>query len=104
MFQININIRFGDEMPVQRPTRIRTNAEEIAEALTAEDTVERAGTHRVRASVSSSEKGQEVSFTPTPNTQRIRAEADSPSTPAAGRNEPCPCGSGKKYKKCCGRA
>ena len=20
----------------------------------------------------------------------------------AGRNEPCPCGSGKKYKKCCG--
>ena len=20
-----------------------------------------------------------------------------------GRNEPCPCGSGKKYKKCCGR-
>jgi hypothetical protein len=23
-------------------------------------------------------------------------------TPKAGRNEPCPCGSGKKYKKCCG--
>ena len=22
----------------------------------------------------------------------------------AGRNEPCPCGSGKKYKKCCGSA
>jgi preprotein translocase subunit SecA len=21
-----------------------------------------------------------------------------------GRNEPCPCGSGLKYKKCCGRA
>jgi hypothetical protein len=20
----------------------------------------------------------------------------------AGRNEPCPCGSGKKFKKCCG--
>ena len=29
-----------------------------------------------------------------------------PSLPAAsikiGRNDPCPCGSGKKYKKCCG--
>lgn len=24
------------------------------------------------------------------------------SGPKAGRNEPCPCGSGKKYKKCCG--
>lgn len=24
-------------------------------------------------------------------------------TPKVGRNEPCPCNSGKKYKKCCGR-
>ena len=34
-------------------------------------------------------------------------EAPSASTPRSarlpGRNEPCPCGSGKKYKKCCGR-
>ncbi|NLT48197.1 MAG: preprotein translocase subunit SecA, partial [Clostridiales bacterium] len=22
--------------------------------------------------------------------------------PTVGRNDPCPCGSGKKYKKCCG--
>jgi preprotein translocase subunit SecA len=22
--------------------------------------------------------------------------------PKPGRNDPCPCGSGKKYKKCCG--
>jgi SWIM/SEC-C metal-binding protein len=31
----------------------------------------------------------------------------SPPRPASsqkiGRNEPCPCGSNKKYKKCCGR-
>jgi preprotein translocase subunit SecA len=27
----------------------------------------------------------------------------SPSAPKAGRNDPCPCGSGKKYKKCCGQ-
>ncbi len=25
------------------------------------------------------------------------------SSPKVGRNDPCPCGSGKKYKKCCGR-
>jgi len=24
--------------------------------------------------------------------------------PKVGRNEPCPCGSGKKYKKCCGKS
>jgi preprotein translocase subunit SecA len=23
--------------------------------------------------------------------------------PKVGRNEPCPCGSGKKYKNCCGK-
>ena len=23
--------------------------------------------------------------------------------PRIGRNDPCPCGSGKKYKKCCGQ-
>ena len=23
--------------------------------------------------------------------------------PKVGRNEPCPCGSGKKYKQCCGK-
>jgi preprotein translocase subunit SecA len=34
-------------------------------------------------------------FTPSP-TAPIRREA-----PKLGRNDPCPCGSGKKYKKCC---
>ncbi|NCU32311.1 MAG: hypothetical protein EOM23_05130, partial [Candidatus Moranbacteria bacterium] len=24
-------------------------------------------------------------------------------TNAVGRNDSCPCGSGKKYKKCCGK-
>ncbi|MDO3376714.1 preprotein translocase subunit SecA [Geoalkalibacter halelectricus] len=37
------------------------------------------------------------------------ADAEQPQKPATreedkvGRNDPCPCGSGKKYKKCCGR-
>lgn len=33
---------------------------------------------------------------PKPMTHRHEA-------PKVGRNDPCPCGSGKKYKKCCGR-
>ncbi len=32
---------------------------------------------------------------PKPKTQRHTA-------PRVGRNDPCPCGSGKKFKKCCG--
>lgn len=27
--------------------------------------------------------------------------ASAPRSPKVGRNEPCPCGSGKKFKKCC---
>jgi uncharacterized protein YchJ len=33
--------------------------------------------------------------------RRLR-DAGTPVTPPAGRNDPCPCGSGKKYKKCHG--
>lgn len=35
----------------------------------------------------------------------IQANKEEPvvrSGPKVGRNEPCPCGSGKKYKRCCG--
>ncbi|HWW64228.1 MAG TPA: SEC-C metal-binding domain-containing protein, partial [Sphingomonadaceae bacterium] len=28
--------------------------------------------------------------------------AHTPSARKTGRNQPCPCGSGKKYKRCCG--
>lgn len=34
--------------------------------------------------------------------QGIDPRASSGSTKKVGRNDPCPCGSGKKYKKCCG--
>jgi uncharacterized protein len=39
--------------------------------------------------------------------QRIPSAATSTPrqrTPKVGRNDPCPCGSGKKYKRCCGGA
>jgi uncharacterized protein YecA (UPF0149 family) len=33
-----------------------------------------------------------------PPVKPIKAEGEE-----IGRNDPCPCGSGKKYKKCCGK-
>ncbi|MGE4550711.1 MAG: SEC-C metal-binding domain-containing protein, partial [Opitutales bacterium] len=41
----------------------------------------------------------ETPVRPTPVAVPVRR-----STPKVGRNDPCPCGSGKKYKKCCARA
>jgi len=34
-----------------------------------------------------------------PRQEQVRREGAK-----VGRNDPCPCGSGKKYKKCCGKA
>ena len=33
---------------------------------------------------------------------RVRVEQRPTEIAKPGRNDPCPCGSGKKYKKCCG--
>lgn len=37
---------------------------------------------------------------PIPDMPVEQAKADA----APGRNDACPCGSGKKYKKCCGKS
>jgi uncharacterized protein YecA (UPF0149 family) len=34
----------------------------------------------------------------------VRAAEAKSTARQPGRNEPCPCGSGKKYKRCCGGA
>ena len=34
----------------------------------------------------------------------VHAPESRRSNPKVGRNDPCPCGSGEKYKKCCGSA
>ena len=36
-----------------------------------------------------------------PDVNRILENSHVPGTSKVGRNDPCPCGSGKKYKKCC---
>ena len=33
----------------------------------------------------------------------LKEQSEIKTYPGIGRNDPCPCGSGKKYKKCCGR-
>lgn len=55
---------------------------------------------RTTPSVVGFKDGQRLVGAPTiaaPKAQPVR------SAPRAGRNDPCPCGSGKKYKKCCGK-
>ncbi|NQT32678.1 MAG: preprotein translocase subunit SecA [Candidatus Omnitrophica bacterium] len=44
--------------------------------------------------------GEEDAFTPLAGGKDITFKREAPKV---GRNDPCPCGSGKKYKKCCGK-
>ncbi|MEJ5228149.1 preprotein translocase subunit SecA [Thermodesulfovibrio sp.] len=51
---------------------------------------------------------EESQFTVSRRPYVSRKDGDSPAEPIkrpnkVGRNDPCPCGSGKKYKKCCGK-
>ena len=43
--------------------------------------------------------------TPLERNERLVTDSAHPyiAPPKTGRNDPCPCGSGKKYKKCCGK-
>lgn len=48
---------------------------------------------RKRAEAGASEGEEQAPPVEQAKTQRV-----------AGRNDPCPCGSGRKYKKCCGKS
>ena len=62
--------------------------------------------HPVAEPVRTAHPEQEMEFihgdVPEPE-KKPRKQQPVRSQPSVGRNEPCPCGSGKKYKKCCGR-
>ncbi len=48
------------------------------------------------------ERAKRASAEPVPEPARHPVQPVASTRPKIGRNEPCPCGSGKKYKRCCG--
>jgi preprotein translocase subunit SecA len=86
LFKINIAQQIPERfLKVSQPRTIITNTDEISKVTS--------GEHKF-AEQSGSATGNPVIVKVGGNTQ--------PQTPEVGRNEPCPCGSGKKYKKCHG--
>lgn len=49
------------------------------------------------------DQSQEVQLSGGGETEQTSSQPYKRKQPKVGRNDPCPCGSGKKYKKCCGR-
>jgi uncharacterized protein YecA (UPF0149 family) len=74
-------VHIGGDRPTPQPAEVRTLHPEM-EALAAR-------ARRPREAYANAPDG------PQPRTIIRKG-------PKIGRNDPCPCGSGKKYKKCCG--
>ncbi len=75
------------------------SAEQISQAA---EQIEQRAEHIANVTYSAPTETGEVEVTTDAATIR-RAVAGSSSVPRVGRNEPCPCGSGKKYKHCHGK-
>ena len=61
-------------------------------------------TYLLKAEVRQNSERQKVSDKVSTNEVKEKIGKQQPKkTNKIGRNEPCPCGSGKKYKQCCGK-
>ncbi len=78
----------------------RAPAPRLAAARLPVRRAEPAAGEEVHASVSAYDAGSASARPAAPRKARTIVRNE----PKVGRNDPCPCGSGKKYKKCCGAA
>src|SRR5690606_4146378 len=82
------HVQVRREDPVEEEARLRREAEALAERMQ----IQHAAASTLAQPETAAEEG-DVAVAAAP----VRAE------PKVGRNEPCPCGSGKKYKHCHGQ-
>jgi len=85
--------------------RVRREARELAKSTRVETSIDPLGEHgvRIRHTFDFGEEGLPLERLPDLRAA-LAGEARIASSGKIGRNDPCPCGSGKKYKKCCGRS
>ena len=93
MFQeLLVHIREGAFRALTR-VRVEQRPAEVAEEAVAAPEPEPMFQHK--------EQPQQLSYSNEPE-ELLGAPAQARAENKPGRNDPCPCGSGKKYKKCCG--
>ena len=93
MFQeLLVHIREGAFRALTR-VRVEQRPTEVAEEVVAVPEPEPMFQHK--------EQPQQLSYSNEPE-DLLGAPAQAKAENKPGRNDPCPCGSGKKYKKCCG--
>jgi preprotein translocase subunit SecA len=91
-----MSVQLRTEPAAGRP-RVAVEGAEVDEALPAElEAMQRRQRQAARVTLS---HGAAATPGEPAKVETVRRDADK-----VGRNDPCPCGSGKKYKKCHGRA
>jgi len=90
--------REGHEMFSNMIQKIKEEVVEYMFKVRLVDESEQQQQRQQKASVPAPRRRAVLSSEPVMAEATVRRESD-----RVGRNDPCPCGSGKKYKKCCGR-
>ena len=86
-----VSVLMRGQIPVQEPQEVRQAAPEPAPRPRQQYREEKAGLEDKAQKAAASRDTREARQEP------VRAEK------TVGRNDPCPCGSGLKYKNCCGK-
>ena len=96
----DITITLQRPEPVRKtPQQLKTNADEVAKA--SGQAKSNASEEQARAAQKARKNGN-ASATRSPANSGPSSNGHSSGPAKIGRNDPCPCGSGKKYKKCHG--
>ncbi|QEM81355.1 preprotein translocase subunit SecA [Halomonas binhaiensis] len=89
--------RILSHVQVRAPEEVDALEQQRREAL-ARESAKADNRHPEAALATVAEGAEEEGFEGEDEARPVRREA-----PKVGRNDPCPCGSGKKYKQCCGK-
>ncbi|MFO7648079.1 MULTISPECIES: preprotein translocase subunit SecA [Halomonas] len=88
--------RILSHVQVRRPEEVEELERQRREALEREKAS--AASRHDEPAAAVGDTGNEAAVPPGADGRPVRREG-----PKVGRNDPCPCGSGKKYKQCCGK-
>jgi preprotein translocase subunit SecA len=87
----------------ERVTDLVFRMEQLDEGFVGSTWTETAAVHDQAASASEIAQQQQDAIDGSQSQSEKKPEPIRNRAPRVGRNDPCPCGSGKKYKHCCGR-
>ena len=109
IFKVKIQIRPADELPVHRPImqNMTTRHDELASPMAGPTPSQAPAAGGPAGSASAAFNARDAQMRAQNSAMKSGRQGQSVTVirtmPKVGRNDPCPCGSGKKYKNCHGR-